>query len=120
MIIAAGFDGTFVTEFLEAPFAVVGGDEGGDGGGEFGAIAIGVAVGDFFLERAVGTFDDAVGLGFADEREARREAMEAALAMEVVGEILAAVIVAQFDAAGGTGGARAEDVREGLGEEASR
>ena len=34
--------------------------------------------------------------------------------MEVVGEVLAAVIVAQFDAAGGIGGARAEDVGERL------
>ena len=42
--------------------------------------------------------------------------MEAALALEVVGEILAAVIVAEFDAAGGPGGARAEDAGDGLGD----
>ena len=30
---AAGFEGALITEFLETPFAVVGGDEGGDGYG---------------------------------------------------------------------------------------
>ena len=114
MIIAAGFEGTFVTEFLKAPFAVVEEDEGGDSGGQFGAIAIGVAVDDLLLEGAVEAFDDAVGLGLADERETGREAVKAALALEVVGEVLAAVIVAQFDAAGGIGGAGAEDVGERL------
>ena len=40
---AAGFEGALITEFLETPFAVVGGDEGGDGGGEFGAVAAALA-----------------------------------------------------------------------------
>ena len=66
----AGFERARVAEFLESPFAVVGGDEGGDGGGEFGAMAVGVAVDDLLLEGAVEAFDDAVGLGLADEGEA--------------------------------------------------
>ena len=67
---------------------------------------------DLLLEGAVEAFDDAVGLGFADESETGRKAVVAALALEVVGEILAAVIVAQFDAAGGLRRGRAEDARD--------
>jgi hypothetical protein len=73
-------------------------------------------VDDLLLEGAVKAFDDAVGFGFADESETGREAVEAALALEVVGEILAAVIVAQFDALGGLGRGGAEDPRNGLGD----
>ena len=55
-------------------------------------------------------------VSFADESETGRKAVVAALALEVVGEILAAVIVAQFDAAGGLRRGRAEDARDGLGD----
>lgn len=52
------------------------------------------------LRGVVETFGNADGLGFADEGEAGREAPEAALALKIAGEVLAAVVVAQFDAAG--------------------
>lgn len=78
MISAAGFERALVAEFLKTPFAVVGGDEGRDGCGEFGAVAVGAAVDDLFLEGAVEAFDDAVGFGFVDEGKAGREAVEAA------------------------------------------
>ena len=94
MIGEASFERAFETEFLEAPCAVVGVDEGRDGRGEFGAVAIGAATDDLLFERAIEAFDDAVGFGFADEGEAGGEAVEAALALEVVGAVGAAVIVA--------------------------
>ena len=104
MISAAGFERALVAEFLKTPFAVVGGDEGRDGCGEFGAVAVGAAVDDLLLEGAVEAFDDAVGFGFADEGKAGREAVEAALTLEPIGEVWAAVLLAsrmaQFDAAG--------------------
>ena len=66
---AAGFEWALVTEFLEAPVAVVEDNEGGDGGGQFGAIAVSATVDDLLLEGAIEAFDDAVGLGLADERK---------------------------------------------------
>ena len=59
---------------------------------------------DLFVEGAIEAFDDSVGFRLADEGEAGGEAVEAALALEVVGQILGAVIVAQFDAAGDIAG----------------
>lgn len=116
MVSAAGFQRALIKELLGAPVAIVEDDEGGDGGGQLGAITIGAAVDDLLLEGAVKAFDDAVGLGLADEGETGREAMKATLALEVVGEVLAAVIVAQLDAAGRIGAAGAEDVGERLGD----
>jgi hypothetical protein len=100
---AAGVEWTLVAEFLEAPIAVVEDDEGGDRGGQFGAIAVSAAVDDLLFEGAVEAFDDTVGLRLADECETGHKAVKAVLALEVVGEVLAAVIVAQFDAAGRRG-----------------
>jgi len=65
LIVATGFEEALETEFLEAPFAVVGGDKGGDGGGAFGAVAVGFAVDDLLFEGAIEARDDAVGFGFA-------------------------------------------------------
>ena len=66
----AGFERAFETEFLEAPFTVIGVDEGRDGGGQLGAVAVGAAMDDLLLEGAVEAFAAAVGFGFADEGEA--------------------------------------------------
>ena len=99
-ISAAGGAEPFVTEFLESPCAVFGDDAGGAGGGECGAVASGVVGAEGWLERAVETFAAAVGRGLADEREAGREAGEAALARAGVGAVAPAVSVAQFTAAG--------------------
>ena len=49
-----------MAEFFETPAAVVGEDKRGDGCGELRAVAIGFAVDDLLLERAVEAFDDAV------------------------------------------------------------
>jgi hypothetical protein len=92
----AELDGALLTKFPEAPFAVVGLDEGRDGVGEFVSIAVGATVDDLFFDRAVKAFDDIVGFGLADEGEARGKAVEAALALEVVGEVLAAPSLPSF------------------------
>ena len=63
-------------------------------------MASGVVGAEGWLERAVETFAAAVGRGLADEREAGREAGEAALARAGVGAVAPAVSVAQFTAAG--------------------
>ena len=63
-------------------------------------MASGVVGAEGWLERAVETFAAAVGRGLADEREAGREAGEAALARAGVGALAPAVSVAQFTAAG--------------------
>ena len=115
-MVAAGFERAPVAELFEAPVAVVYFDEGGDGRGQFGTVAVGPTVDDLLLEGAVEPLYHAVGLGFADEGEAGREPMVAALALEVVGQVLAAVVVAEFDAAGGIGGGAAEDAKDGLGD----
>ena len=92
---------------------VVFGDESGEGGAELGEVLVGAAVDDLFLEGAVEAFDDAVGLGFAEEGEAGGKAVVAGVGLEVVAQILGAVVVAQLDAARGAGHA-AEGAREGL------
>ena len=90
-------------EFFETPVVVVKVDEGGDGGAELGEVGIGTAVDDLFLEGAVEALDDAVGLRLAEQGEAGDEAVEAGVGLEEVVEVLAAVVVAEFDAAGGLG-----------------
>ena len=60
-----------------------------------------MTVDDLFFDGAVEAFDHAVGFGLADEGEARGEAMKAALSLEVVGEILAAMVMPELDATGG-------------------
>ena len=109
-----GFNGRLVAEFFEAPVVVVDGDEGGDGGAELGEVFVGAAVDDLLLEGAVEAFDDAVGFGFAEQGEAWGKAVEAGVGLEVVGEVLGAVVVAQLDAARGTG--EAWDTVEGGGD----
>ena len=113
-----GFDWGLVAEFFEAPVVVVDGDEGGDGGAELGEVFVGAAVDDLLLEGAVEAFDDAVGFGFSEQGEAGGKAVEAGVGLEVVGEVLGAVVVAQLDAARGTGEAwdTAEGVGDGLGQ----
>ena len=90
-------------------------DEGGDGGAELGEVLGGAAGADLLLEGAAEAFDDAVGLGFAEQGEAGDKAAAAGVGLEAVGEILGAGVVAQLDAAGGVRDA-VEGVGEGLGE----
>ena len=91
------------------------GHEGGDGGAELGEVLGSADVDDLSLEGAVGAFDDAVGLRFAEEGEAGDKAVEASVGLEEVGEILGAVVVALLDAAGGVRDG-AEGAGDGLGE----
>jgi hypothetical protein len=56
-------------------------------------------VDDLLLERPEQAFDDAVGLGLADEGVTGRQAPEADLFLEVVGHEGAAMVVADGDAA---------------------
>ena len=70
---------------------------------------------DLFFDGSVEAFNHTVGFRFADEGEARREAVKAALALKPVGEILTAVIVMQFDCTGGVSGIGAEDTGDCLG-----
>jgi len=66
------------------------------------------------LEITVEALDDAVGFGFAEQGEAWAKAVEAGVGLEVVGEVLGAVVVAQLDAARGTW--EAWDTAEGVGD----
>lgn len=63
----ASFDWALVTEFFEAPFAVVGLDESRDGGGEFVSVGVGTTMDDLFFDRAAKAFDYTVGFWLADE-----------------------------------------------------
>ena len=93
-MVAASFQRTAVAQFLQAPLAVIQQGEGGYGCRQFGPVAVGVSVDDLLFDGAVEAFDHAVGLRLTDEGEARGKAVEAALPLEVVGEVLAAVVVA--------------------------
>ena len=115
-MVAAGFERAAIAEFFEAPFAIAEVSEDGQGGCKFRAVFGGVAVDDLLLECAVEALDDAVGLRLADVGEARGEAVEAALPLEVIGGVLAAVVVAQLNAPGRAGLARAEDALHRLGD----
>lgn len=117
MVIAAGFAQEAITEFSEAPFAVVEVREGGEGGNEFLAIFVGVAINELLLGGAIEAFDRAVDLEFADKGKAGGKAMEAVLPLEVGGEVLAAVVVAQLDIAGGVGLGGAKGAVYRLGDE---
>jgi len=110
-----GLDGGLEAEFFEVPVVVVGVDEGGDGGAELGEVLVSAAVDDLLLEGTVEALDDAVGLRLAEEGEAGDKAVEAGVGLEEVVEVLAAVVMAQLDAAGGLGLA-AEHRAEGLGD----
>ena len=85
MIIAASFEWAAEAEFFETPFAVIEFCEGGKGRDEFFAVFVVSAMYDLFLKGPVKAFYDAVCFGFADQGKAGSEAVEAALALEVVG-----------------------------------
>ena len=59
---------------------------------------------DLLLEGAEEPLDDAIGLGLADECRARRDTPRAELPLEVLGHEVAAVVVAERQAAGSARG----------------
>ena len=93
-MVEVGFERAAVAQFLQAPFPVIQKGKGGYGCRQFCPVAVGVSVDDLLFDGAVEAFDYAVGLRLTDEGEARGKAVEAALPLEVVSEVLAAVVVA--------------------------
>src|SRR4029079_7027024 len=91
----AGWPGLF-----NQPFCVVSGDESADGIANIIDGLVDAPVHDLFLEGTEEAFDDPVRLRFADERVARRETPKANCFLEVLGHEMAAVIVAERQAAG--------------------
>src|ERR671921_368504 len=68
------------------------------------------------LQRPEEPLDDAIRFGLADEGVARRDAPEPGLLLEVLSHEVAAVVVAEREAAGGAGGEVAELLADGHGE----
>src|SRR4029453_7357555 len=93
---------------LDQPFGVVAGDEGADGIADLVDGPEDAAMHDLLLQRAEEALYDAVRLGLADEGVARRHAPEPDLLLEGVGHEVAAVVVAERQAAGGPGAEVAE------------
>src|SRR3712207_8679860 len=89
---------------LDQPFGVVAGDEGADCVADLVDGPEDASMHDLLSERAEESLDDAIGLRLSDEGVARRHAPEPDLLLEVVGHEVAAVIVAEREAAGGAGG----------------
>src|SRR3712207_8905563 len=84
---------------LDQPLRIVAGGEGADGNTDLVDGLEDAAMHDLLLQRAEKALDHTVGLGLADEGVARRHAPEPDLLLEHVGHEVAAVVVAQRDAA---------------------
>src|SRR5215207_827739 len=93
---------------LDQPFGVVAGDEGADGIAGLVDGPEDAAMHDLLFQRAEEALYDAVRLGLADEGVARRHAPEPDLLLEDVRHEVAAVVVAERQAAGGPGAEVAE------------
>src|SRR5215217_5248713 len=93
---------------LDQPFGVVAAGEGADGIPDLVDGLEDASVHDLLLQRAEEALDDAVRLGLADEGVARRHAPEPDLLLEDVRHEVAAVVVAERQAAGGPGAEVAE------------
>src|SRR5829696_7141830 len=93
---------------LDQPFGVVAGDEGADGAADLVDGPEDAAMHDLLLQRAEEALYDTVRLGLADEGVARRHAPEPDLLLEGVRHEVAAVVVAERQAAGGPGAEVAE------------
>src|SRR5215212_667191 len=98
---------------LDQPFGVVAADEGADGIPDLVAGPEDAAMHELLLQRAEEALDDAVRLGLADEGAARRHAPEPDLLLEGVRHEVAAVAVAERQAAGGPGAGMAVRRRSG-------
>src|SRR5215212_2988227 len=97
-----------VSVLLDQPLGVVAGDEGADSVTDLVDGPEDASVHDLLLQRAEEALDAAVRLGLADEGVARRHAPETGLLLEDVRHEVAAVVVAERQAAGGPGAEVAE------------
>src|SRR3712207_1836738 len=93
---------------LDQPLGVVTGDEGPDGLAHVIDGPEDAAVDGLLFQGSEQPLDDAVRLGLTDEGIARGHAPELDLPLEGVGHEVAAVVVAQRQAAGGAGAEVAE------------
>src|SRR5215210_6681260 len=101
---------------LDQPFGVIVCDEGADGVSDLVDGLEDASVDGLLLQRAEEALDDAIRLGLSDEGVARRYAPEADLLLEVVGHEVAAVVVAEREAAGGACGEVTELLADGYAE----
>jgi len=92
-----------VSDLLDQPLGVVLGDEAADGIAHVIDRLVDPAMDDLLLEGAEEALDDAIGFGLADKGVTWRDAPGADLLLEVIGHEVAAVVVAQRQAAGGAG-----------------
>src|SRR3712207_3937387 len=93
---------------LDQPRGVVAGDEGPDGVADLADGLEDAAMDGLLFQRAKEPLDHAVRLGLRDEGMARRHAPELDLLLEDVRHEVAAVVVAERQAAGGAGAEVAE------------
>src|SRR5215217_7415996 len=93
---------------LDQPFGVVANDEGVDGVADLVDGLEDASMHDLLLQRSEQALDHSIRFRLADEGVARRQAPEPGLSLEAVGHEVAAVVVAECEAAGGTGGEAAE------------
>jgi hypothetical protein len=105
---------------LDQPFGVVALDERADGVADLVDGLEDAAVDGLFFQRSEQPLDDAVRLGFGHEGVARRDAPEPDLLPEVVGHEVAAVVVAQRQAAGSAGAEVPELLADGHAERLGR
>src|SRR4028118_1596934 len=110
LVVPSGAHGVWaaVSVLLDQPFGVVAGDEGADGVADLVDGLEDASVDGLLFQRAEEALDDAIRFRLSDEGMARRHAPELRLLLEVVGHEVAAVVVAEREAAGGTGGEMAE------------
>src|SRR5215217_785900 len=98
---------------LDQPFGVVACDEGADGVADLVDGLEDASVDGLLLQRAEEALDDAIRFRLSGEGVARRYAPEADLLLEGARHEVAAVVVAEREAAGGAGGEAAELLADG-------
>src|SRR5215212_10741116 len=89
---------------LDQPFGVVANDEGTDGVADLVDGLEDASMHDLLLQRSEQALDHSIRFRLSDEGVAWRHAPEPDLLLEVVGHEVAAVVVAEREAAGGAGG----------------
>ncbi|MCS6930988.1 MAG: hypothetical protein NZM27_02115, partial [Acetobacteraceae bacterium] len=102
-----------IAVLLDQPLGVVAGGEVAHGVAELVDGLEDAAMDDLLLQGPEQSLDDAVRLGFSDEGVAWRDAPEPGLLLEVVGHEVAAMVVAEREAAGGARGKMAELLADG-------
>src|SRR5215207_7239568 len=98
---------------LDQPFGVVANDEGADGVADLVDGLEDASMHDLLLQRSEQALDHAIRFRLPDEGVAWRHAPEPDLLLEVVGHEVAAVVVAEREAAGGAGGEVTELLADG-------